>query len=85
MPIDKVFEHGGLAHENPFDGDAGWCGEGVGCPAIHADIPDFRARVLAIIPNVCPECKLELVGLTSCQSCQSCQSCRELLSERRPP
>ena len=30
MPMDKAFEHGGVAHENTFSGDAGFCGEGVG-------------------------------------------------------
>jgi hypothetical protein len=30
VPIDKVFKHGGVGHENTFDGNAGFCGEGVG-------------------------------------------------------
>ena len=31
--------------------------------AIHTDILDFRARVLAIILSVCPESKFELGGV----------------------
>ena len=49
MPIGKLFEHGGVAHENTFHGDAGWCGEGVGRRLASRETAVNQIRIRAVL------------------------------------